>query len=294
MDVTGKEWYFSGMSNLPPIPIFNLFGETLPFPDVVHCERVLDRAGLHDWVISPHRHSQMAQMFYIENGQAKVTLDGVETWLKSGEILYVPPKIVHGFEFVKGTEGMVLSLPSPVVQRLGPASPGLTAWLAAPHQGIVSQTMENLIAELAQSYAKSGTFRTQTLIALAHALLMTLAEQGQSLDETAQDGSRQMQRVDALISEHLTEGWTARDFAAALHITTGHLNRIVRGAAGVNLSSYLETALMTEACRLIVFTRLPVAEVGYRLGFADPSYFSRRFRARMRETPTAYRQRMSG
>ena len=62
----------------------------------------------------------------------------------------------------------------------------------------------------------------------------------------------------------------------------------------MTLTAFLETAAMTEACRLIAFTRLPVAEVGYRLGYTDPPYFSRRFRARMGESPSAYRARVSG
>ncbi|SFK05265.1 helix-turn-helix domain-containing protein [Celeribacter neptunius] len=281
------------MNETNPIPVFNLFGETSAFPDVVHCERIFDRARLHGWRISPHRHHQMAQLFHIEQGHAEVTLDGRDMALKSGEFLYVPPKIVHGFGFELGTEGSVLSLPSPVIQRLGPQTPALTAWLARAHHGMLSATGSGLLAPLAHFHDMSGTFRTQRLVALSHALLVTLAEETEE-PTTAQDPNRQMQRLDALIADHLAEGWTATQYAQALHMTAGHLNRIVRGQTGMTLSSYLEVAVMTEACRHLAFTRLSVAEVGYRLGFADPPYFSRRFRKRTGETPSAYRARVSG
>ncbi|MBN9888167.1 helix-turn-helix domain-containing protein [Pelagibaca abyssi] len=277
-----------------PIPAFNLFGETSAFPDVIHCERVFDRARLHDWKISPHRHHQMAQVFHMEQGTARATLDGHDIKLGNGDFLYVPPQVVHGFTFDRGTEGIVLSLPSPVVQRLGPDSPALSAWLGAPHHGILSETAAGLIAQIAHLHDKSGTFRAQRLVALSHALLATLAEDGTQMPAPEQDMTRQMQRLDALISAHLTEGWSAADYAHALHMTQGHLNRIVRRDTGATLTQYLETAMMTEACRHLAFTRLPVAEVGYRLGYADPPYFTRRFRARMGETPTAYRTRVAG
>ncbi|PTQ75567.1 AraC family transcriptional regulator [Celeribacter persicus] len=294
MDRRGNEWYFSGMSEISPIPAFNLFGETSAFPDVIHCERVFDRARLHGWKISPHRHHQMAQVFHIEKGFARVTLDGTETALKNGEFLYVPSKIVHGFAFEKGTEGIVLSLPSPVVHRLGPKAPALTTWLNGAHHAPLSELAASLLSQIALFHEKSGTFRAQRLVALSHALLTTLAEDTARSETPEQDQTRQMQRLDALISEHLTEGWSAADYARALHMTAGHLNRIVRKDTGATLTQYLETAVMTEACRHLAFTRLPVAEVGYRLGYTDPPYFSRRFRARMGETPTEYRARVAG
>ena len=295
MDCIVIDWYYSGMTDAHSIPLFNLFGETTVFPDVVHCERVLDRAGLHDWVIAPHRHSQMSQVFFIEHGSAHVVLDGAEERLASGRYLYVPPQIVHGFEFTRGTEGTVLSFPSPVVSRLGPKAAALTSWLATPQRGVVTADVAQLIAALAATYTSTGTFRAQRLVALAHVLLATLAEDdlADAAFEDPQAG-RQIQRLDALIAKHLTDGWAGRDYAAALHVTTGHLNRIVRMATGRSLTAHLETATMTEACRLIAFTRLPLAEVGYRLGYSDPSYFSRRFRSRMGEAPSAYRKRLVG
>ncbi|WP_460274295.1 helix-turn-helix domain-containing protein [Celeribacter sp. ULVN23_4] len=293
MDALGNEWYFSGMSEIGNIPVFNLFGETSVFPDVIHCERIFDRARLHGWKISPHRHHHMAQVFHIEQGHARVTLDGHDTTLEQGEFLYVPPQIVHGFAFDKGTEGFVLSLPSPVVQRLGPKTAALTAWLTAVHHGRLPDTGRRLLAEIAEFHESSGTFRAQRLVALSHALLITLAEDTEQ-PPSAQDPNQQMQRLDALISEHLADGWSATDYADALHMTAGHLNRIVRTQSGMTLTAYLETAVMTEACRHLAFTRLAVAEVGYRLGYTDPPYFSRRFRLRMGETPSQYRSRVAG
>ena len=294
MDPGGIEWYFSGMDTPAQIPVFGLFGETSAFPDVVHCERILDRAGLHDWVISPHRHRQMSQVFHVERGRARVLVDDSALVLGSGQYLYVPPQVVHGFEFSRGTEGVVLSVPSPVVARLGPDSAELSAWLAVPQHGRASETVADLVAGLAAAYGSSGRFRAQRLVAQTHVLLAALAEEGMAQSRDARQADHQMQALDALIAAHLADGWSARDYAGALHVTTGHLNRIVRGATGGSLTDYLETAVMVEACRLIAFTRLPVGEVGYRLGYGDPSYFSRRFRSRMGQTPSAYRARAAG
>lgn len=125
-------------------------------------------------------------------------------------------------------------------------------------------------------------------------LLTCLAEESHGAAAPTGDSGRKIARLDALVAKHLGERWSARDYAHALHVTTGHLNRQVRAATGVSLTSYLETATMTEACRLIAFTRLTFTEVSYRIGYDDPSYFSRRFRMRIGETPSQYRLRVAG
>jgi AraC family transcriptional activator of pobA len=54
--------------------------------------------------------------------------------------------------------------------------------------------------------------------------------------------------------------------------------------------AYLDHTRMTEACRLLAYTRLPVAGIAFRLGYDDPSHFSKRFRAVCGMAPSAYRR----
>lgn len=276
------------------IPVFNLFGETGAFPDVVHCERIWDRARLHDWLIAPHRHREMAQMFLMRQGVAQVRLDGRESRLEDGEFLFVPAQVVHGFAFRQGSEGLVLSFPLNVVSGAGPAA--LQAQLARAFIGRADGPAAGLADRLAEVFAATGAFRGQILVALAHALLASLAEIGLRADAAGDTlVRRRMAEFDRLLARHLQEGWQAgwgaSAFASALSITPGHLNRICRMATGEGAARHIETARMTEASRLLAFTRLPVAEIGYRLGYADPAYFSRRFRSARGDTPSEYRAR---
>ncbi|TGN68720.1 AraC family transcriptional regulator [Paracoccus liaowanqingii] len=289
MDADGIGWHFSGMTPRPSIPVFTLFGETSAFPDVIHCERVLDRARLHDWVISAHRHRQMSQILQIEAGRAEARVDGRVMVLGPGDWLYIPAQAVHGFVFSQGAEGTVLSFLAPITAGM---TPQMSPWLARPQTGRLSDRAAGLIEDMRATHASRGTFRTQRLVGLSHVLLATIAEDTLDGAGPAHPAERHMDALDALIARHLAAGWTARDYAAALHVTTGHLNRIVQAAKGCSLTAHLEAALMAEACRLIAFTRMPLAEIGFRLGFKDPSYFSRRFRRSFGEAPATYRQRI--
>jgi AraC-like DNA-binding protein len=51
---------------------------------------------------------------------------------------------------------------------------------------------------------------------------------------------------------------------------------------------------MLEAARLLRFTDLTAQEIAQRVGYDDPLYFSRAFKRRYGESPSAYRERVQG
>lgn len=294
MDGTGGGWYFPGMATQSAIPAFTLFGETGAFPDVVHCERVWDRARLHDWTIGPHRHHDMAQLFVIRQGRAQVRLDGRGFDLAQGQVLFVPALFVHGFRFAKGTEGLVLSFPGAILSQGIAATEGPARILAQPLVTSLDAGVDALCGQIQSAFAAAGPFRASLLVALSHALLVALAQAAaQSGRDVQPPARRRVAELDRLVVRHMGDGWGPADYAAALAITPGHLNRLCRSALGVSASRHIEALTMTEARRLLAFTRLSVAETGYRLGFGDPSYFSRRFRAVTGQSPSDYRLRFA-
>ncbi|MDN5568143.1 MAG: hypothetical protein L0G27_05250 [Paracoccus sp. (in: a-proteobacteria)] len=61
MDDAGNSWHYPAM-NRSPVPAWHLYGERIPFPDIVHMERIRARAARLDWQISPHRHAHLARL----------------------------------------------------------------------------------------------------------------------------------------------------------------------------------------------------------------------------------------
>jgi len=269
------------------IPDFTLYGKTTPFPDVVHAETFLARAPEHGWEITPHRHSNMAQLFAVKTGQVGAFVDGHDYQLTSDTFLYLPIQTVHGLQIEPQTDGTVMSFPLPVLGSIGPTSPEMDTALAQVFMGEVSDQLGGLLAELTKVVSSTQSYRQQIAVGLAHATLGVLA--GMAPRAAQVPASTRLAQFDALIAAQLGKGWGPAQFARALSMTTGHLSRLCRDATGTSASIYIERAVMEEACRMLAFTRIPVAEIGYRLGFADPSYFSKRFPATRRLTPSAYR-----
>lgn len=277
-----------------PIPALGLYGEIDAFPDVVHCEDISARAPGHDWTIAPHRHDKMSQLFIITDGRAAVRVDGEQKTLKNGNFLYVPEHCVHEFQFDPGTEGIVLSFPLSVVRTIGPNAPELLEMLAGPFTGDLTTSIEESAKTVGLVALSDSPFRVAQLVGLAHSLLAQLADikHGQSRVRQTAKPPRILQ-LDQLIATNMQDAWTVAEYASALSVSSGHLSRLCRSATGMGANAYIQQRVMGEACRLLAFTQLPVSEIGYRLGYIDPSYFSKRFRAERGETPSDYRAKFT-
>ena len=282
------------MTTQTPIPAFGLFGEADSFPDLIHFEDFSVRAPVHNWRIIPHRHGQMSQLFLVESGWIDATTDSRKQKVERGNFLYVPENCVHEFIFEPGSQGGIFSFPISVIRSIAPASDQVQAALSRPFGGEVTDHLAQVTDLLRDVAQAASPHRTQQVLGLAHTVLSALAEQrpAQSRDETGPASTRLME-LDSLIAAHRSEGWTASDYASALAISTGHLSRLCRQATGTGAAGYIEQRTMDEACRLLAFTQLPVSQIGYRLGYNDPSYFSKRFRVTRGATPTDYRARFT-
>ena len=298
MDMGAIIWYYPNMNQPAPIPIFALYGEGGGFPDILHCERIADRAGRHDWQIAPHRHAALHQIFLIRQGAARATVDGGAQDLALPVLLSVPPGVVHGFRFAAGTQGHVLSLPlaslPDVFGQASPLAPILARWGQVPADPGLDALFETVMTERGtQDAARGPMLRALAAQIAAHA---ARALAGAALPPTRY--ARHMQAFEALLRQHIArdahQGWPLAAYAGALGITPTHLNRVVRAQTGQSAARHIEARRCQEACRLLAYTRMRVAEVGYALGFEDPAYFSRAFRRQTGETPSAYRRRLAG
>lgn len=282
------------MAAAAPIPSMALYGEQRRFPDVLHCERIKDRAGLHEWRIAPHRHRDLHQFFLIRRGAAWITVDGRGRDLALPALVSIPAWVVHGFRFRAGTEGHVLTVPMaelPEIFGEGSAlAPVLAQWAAATPGAALDALFEALIAEQATNDAA----RTPMMRALAAQIACHAARAQSGTPPPPSPYERHMRLFEALLRENLPRRWQLRDYAAALSLSPTHLNRITRVQTGLSAARVIEARQAQEARRLLAYTGMSVAEVGYALGFDDPAYFSRVFRRQTGETPTGYRRQLAG
>ena len=117
-------------------------------------------------------------------------------------------------------------------------------------------------------------------------LLLTLP----ATPAAARPGLDQLRRFEQLLDAHFQTHKSVRAYAGLLHLTANHLNVLCRQRLGKTASQLIHERVVTEARRLLRHSALPVGEVGYALGFDDPSYFGRYFRKYAGQSPEAFRQ----
>ncbi|SDT91175.1 AraC-type DNA-binding protein [Verrucomicrobium sp. GAS474] len=94
------------------------------------------------------------------------------------------------------------------------------------------------------------------------------------------------------VERRFAEPVTLAAYAALLQVTPNHLNDTLRRETGQAAGEWVRQRRLLEAKRLLLHSDLDAAEIGYRLGFADPSYFGRFFLRGEGASPSAFRQKI--
>lgn len=174
------------------------------------------------------------------------------------------------FPFVGGAAGAVRRL------RVAPADrPGWTSRMAALHEEM--ERRDDGHHEAVRAHL------TLLLVAVARLANATTTEVRIGDDPLLAD-------VFDVIEKRYAEAISLADVARILNLTAGHLTTVVRQRTGRTVLEWITERRMTEARRLLVQTDLPVAEVGRRVGYADPAYFTRTFRRAHQMTPSGWRR----
>ncbi|OKS84965.1 helix-turn-helix domain-containing protein [Mucilaginibacter polytrichastri] len=100
-----------------------------------------------------------------------------------------------------------------------------------------------------------------------------------------------------LVALHYSKHHTVAAYADLLHITPKALNKRITRYSDTTPNDIIKNRIILEAKRLLVHTSLSVKEIGYKLGYDDPSYFVRLFTNQADNSPQSFRmqyQRESG
>ena len=132
-------------------------------------------------------------------------------------------------------------------------------------------------------------------------LLMVFAELTRHFDAKQQEAVRQAAQVHPavqlairLLEEELRRPWTLAELGKAVHLDPGYLVKLFGQTVGTPPIAYLNEVRCDRASALLRRTPMTAAEIGVAVGFDDPNYFSRRFKAHFGQSPTAFRRANRG
>jgi AraC-like DNA-binding protein len=100
-------------------------------------------------------------------------------------------------------------------------------------------------------------------------------------DENTQSyevGKTLVKNFKTLVETHFSEWHQVKDYAEALYVTPNYLNEAIKSAMNISAKDVIQHTIILEAKRQAVFTERSNKEIGFSLGFEDPSHFSKFFK----------------
>lgn len=290
------------------VPLYTLYGEQARATDAefIHIEDIQSRSHLYDWGIGLHTHRGLFQLVVMQDGGARVQLDGRTIDTVAPCAVVVPPAVVHSFQFRPETQGVVLTVAEALLfDGTSPRSrPLFEALFVSPcvldlsgdPQGV--RRMAALLDHLMMEFRWPQLGRDLMCEWLVRGVLLLLercraaAIGPSSAPERVR--TELFARFRALVEAHFTEHWLVPRYADALGITESRLNRLCRQLANRSAFEVVQDRLLLEAQRRLIYIAAPVSLIAYELGFQDPAYFNRFFKKLTGKTPAAFRRQARG
>ncbi|WP_339449282.1 helix-turn-helix domain-containing protein [Pseudomonas sp. EA_5y_Pfl2_R50] len=285
---------------LPSIPVFKLYGESLdwPTPDLLHCETISSRSREHQWEIKPHRHADLCQLLFVFKGQAELEIEGQRTLLETPAIQVLPPLSVHGFRFSEDVEGFIVTLATPLINHLQAQLGDSVHALAHAENypaGKDGDYLNSLFTALQTEYNGHQPAREMLMHSLVSVIMVWVSRQAIVRHKASQRPQRQREYLNGfiqLVEETYRQHVKVEDLAHRLGISVSHLNGTCRELAGQPALQIMHERQLLEAKRLLTYTSMTIYEMSELLGFSDPTNFTRLFRRRVGISPKAFRDRL--
>jgi len=242
------------------------------------------------WRTEAMRSYDRPVLVWFTRGQGRLTVAGRSGGYGPNNMIFLPPKTMHGFS----TGGQVLG--SVVFLPYGLDWPGEVLHLrfrdVRPQRELTA-----MIDAMEREFGQGGALAHRALAHHAGLLAVWLKrtadawrESGDAPAPPPSGAHRLAEAFAALIERDFRQPEGVQHYAALLGVTPTHLTRVCRKVSGRAALDILTDRRHFEARRLLKDTAMPVAEIARVSGFRSAAYFARAFRARSGQSPSAFRR----
>ena len=246
-----------------------------------------------------HIHNNQFQFFLITQGSTILLHNDEKIPVTAPSFITIPKNTEHGFEHQTEMKGWIISLSDAVLEHMIKRE---TEAVIAIETFQLTQVMNDSFSEIVfenmlecvEEYHQERIGKLLMLESIIGKIIVQLSRIPKStpLRIFNKDNSSiiYFRRFSQLIRESHTYKKTIEQYATELHITPGHLNRICGTIAQQHPKEVITDYFINESKGLLSDIEKSINEVGYSLGFDDPSYFSRLFKKKTGYTPNEFRK----
>ncbi len=232
----------------------------------------------------PHRHNFYSILWAIDvKGEHVIDLHTFP--IEKDTLFFIHPEQVHQLRVEQGPEGMVILFTEDFLVRNGFHEKFVADLNLFSENGTVDflriienrEELYHLALKMQEVYVGSDQYREDKFGAYLKLFLILCSEQKQRSEPvSSRDVPPEIVRkFKQMVEQNYLEWHKVSDYAEKLLISSNYLNEVIKKNTGRTAKEHIRNRLVAEAKRLAHFTSLSSKEIGFRLGFNDPSHFAK-------------------
>jgi AraC family transcriptional regulator, arabinose operon regulatory protein len=241
------------------------------------------------YVSRPHGRAEYVLILCL-GGEGRVKIERTSYPLQRGHGIVLPPRRAH--QYAADAENpwslfwfhFVGRRAAAYVSSLEAESEGPCFWVQDVDQ--IANAFEECYRYVLGGYLDAELFGLSTSFARLLGLCRTLQRSSSLRRRQTED---RVLRVLHYMRAHLNRTLTVDEMGREAGLSVPHFSAMFRKQLNCSPLEFHIRLRMDRACALLESTDLTAAEIAYGLGYADPLYFSRLFRQKIGQSPSAYR-----
>lgn len=234
-----------------------------------------------------HLHSHI-EFVYLFDGCSRAFVDSEEYLIQGGDLFIVFSNQIHQYQNT-GPEHHILCIFPPEIcpefsslfQQKVPVSPLIPG-------GAENPAILPLLEGISQSLS-APSFREERVRGYFLLLLSELFDMMELVDASARRGNT-VRDVLTYCSQNYKGDLSLEQVADALHLSKYYLSHLFSQKMHMGFKDYLASLRISDACRLLQTSELPITEIAFHSGFSSPRSFNRAFLKYTGTTPREYRK----
>lgn len=124
------------------------------------------------------------------------------------------------------------------------------------------------------------------LMRISVSLSETLRKRGEALTST-------VYAIKQLLDNSILHPFDSTQLSAQIGISTKQMNRLFKREVGTTIYNYVIDKKIESAKLMLLDTQLTISNIGYKLGYVDPHYFSNLFHSKTGVRPSVFRKQFN-
>lgn len=223
-------------------------------------------------------------LMHVTQGSLTFNFPDGKQILGAGSTIIFPPRTPYAYSYCSDDEleyhwvHFTGSFADEILKELG--------FSPLPHvmTTVTDRTISANFRSLFDIFSQEEPFIELSLAAALNQLLVSIARTSLSSKE-----KNPIARSLSYINASYTEEIHIPDLAAMENLSNSRYHVIFRKIVGSSPSKYIISLRMRHACELLVSTDMPIKQISLLVGYPDPHFFSKIFKANLHVSPLEYR-----